>query len=257
MKLKKFLSFFIFILFFSETISWANSSTDFSYTQPPLFKWGFHQLPCDLAHDMKQSFWGVGGMVFVGGILTSAVLSKKDDRLITHFDDHPLFGKKGDDIFGLAGSPYTMAGLAVVGWGTGRLIKDDKFKMATESFLEAFFLTESITLLTKEAFRRDRPNGQSLGFPSAHTSGVFSLASVLEVMYGPAVGLPSYALASVVGLSRIDSKDHFVSDVVMGAFIGGVIGWGTAEFHKKRYLPVEISTSVSQNSYNLSIYRQF
>jgi len=212
------------------------SPRSYDYEQPKLGRWVAHDLPYDLWGDTKKSFWGWGGAAFVAGSILSASLVKQDDDIQKHFDGNPIFDHTGDRVIGAIASPYALAGVSVLGWGIGRAVKNVKFKSASESFLEAFFLSESLTLLGKTAFGRDRPNGGSLGFPSAHTAGAFSLASVLEVHYGPLVGIPAYAGASLVGLSRLDGNDHFTSDVIMGAVIGGVIGWGTASFHKNKML---------------------
>jgi membrane-associated phospholipid phosphatase len=60
--------------------------------------------------------------------------------------------------------------------------------------------------------------------PSGHTSTAFSLATVAERHYGWKVGVPAYVFASSIGLSRIESKRHHLSDVVAGAALGVIVG---------------------------------
>jgi hypothetical protein len=42
--------------------------------------------------------------------------------------------------------------------------------------------------------------------------------------YGWRVGVPAYVLASGIGLSRIESNRHHLSDVLAGATIGLIVG---------------------------------
>ena len=45
-----------------------------------------------------------------------------------------------------------------------------------------------------------------------------------EAHYGWKVGVPSYAAAAAIGLSRITTNKHHLSDVLAGATIGYVTG---------------------------------
>lgn len=65
--------------------------------------------------------------------------------------------------------------------------------------------------------------GQS--FPSSHTIQAFSLASVISAHADqPWVTGLSYGLAGLVGLSRVEQRQHFLSDVVASAVIGTFVG---------------------------------
>ena len=54
------------------------------------------------------------------------------------------------------------------------------------------------------------------------------MAATIEEYYGPEYGLPAYLLAGTISWSRIDDRDHDVSDVVFGAVLGYVIGKSVA-----------------------------
>jgi membrane-associated phospholipid phosphatase len=64
------------------------------------------------------------------------------------------------------------------------------------------------------------------GFPSGHTIGAVSLATIFARRYRRHRWVPwlAYGLAGVVGFSRMTRSDHFPSDVFAGAFLGYVIG---------------------------------
>jgi membrane-associated phospholipid phosphatase len=50
------------------------------------------------------------------------------------------------------------------------------------------------------------------------------LAAVVERHYGRKAGLPAYALASAVGVSRLQRNKHYLSDVLAGATLGYILG---------------------------------
>gem|GEM_PF-2600060 len=99
----------------------------------------------------------------------------------------------------------------------------------------AYTVNAVSTVLLKAAVNSQRPdpdfNGGQFGFPSYHASSTFTIASVLNEYYGWHVGLPAYAVAGMVGWSRIDKRDHDLSDVVFGAALGYVIGTSVAKHH--------------------------
>ena len=81
------------------------------------------------------------------------------------------------------------------------------------------------TVALKEAFPTWRPDrSDRKSFPSGHTSLSFAAASTLHNRYGWEVGVPAYALASFVGVSRVEAKKHRWGDVLAGAAIGITAG---------------------------------
>ncbi len=74
----------------------------------------------------------------------------------------------------------------------------------------------------------------SLPGPAA-TSSAFTAAAVLNEYYGPWVGVPSLALAGLVGYQRIDSRVHDFSDVVFGAMMGYIVGTSIARNDKAEF----------------------
>ena len=80
-------------------------------------------------------------------------------------------------------------------------------------------VTLGITHGLKIAIDRKRPNGGGQSFPSGHTAAAFSGAAYLHFRYGWEYGLPAYAVASVVAISRVKADKHHVTDVVGGAAI--------------------------------------
>ena len=56
-------------------------------------------------------------------------------------------------------------------------------------------------------------------FPSGHTAGAILMAFLLSSGY-PALAVPAFGLAALIGLSRIYNGIHYPSDVLAGAVLG-------------------------------------
>jgi hypothetical protein len=85
----------------------------------------------------------------------------------------------------------------------------------------------------KYSFGRERPyQGNGAGhfssggtsFPSEHSAAAWSIAGIIAHEYpGRLPKLFAYGLATTVSLSRIQSRDHFPSDVLVGSALGYLI----------------------------------
>lgn len=123
------------------------------------------------------------------------------------------------------GKLYVLAGSSLMTYAVGHLIHKPHLANTGIYMIEALTTTEFITLFTKLSAQRTRPDkSNNLSFPSGHTSGVFTIASVLDKRYGYKVGIPSYLVAGFVGLSRVKTQRHFPTDVIAGAALGVIIG---------------------------------
>jgi membrane-associated phospholipid phosphatase len=130
----------------------------------------------------------------------------------------------------------------------GRFAPQGKFRATTYDFAQAMIVTGAYTGILKYSVQRERPDGSdSLSFPSGHTSAAFSLAGVASHHYGWKVGVPMYALATGIGLSRIESDRHHLSDVIAGATLGLIVGRTVTRLDgerpaKKRFVSVGPAT---------------
>ncbi|KQX25147.1 phosphatase PAP2 family protein [Sphingomonas sp. Root1294] len=78
----------------------------------------------------------------------------------------------------------------------------------------------------KSMISERRPDGSDRhSFPSGHASFSYAAAASLENRYGWQVGLPAFALASFVGVARVEAKRHHWYDVAAGAAIGSASGF--------------------------------
>jgi membrane-associated phospholipid phosphatase len=130
----------------------------------------------------------------------------------------------------------------------GRFAPQGQFRSATYDFAQAMIVNAAYTGILKHTVQRTRPDGSdSLSFPSGHTSNAFSIATIAQHHYGWRVGVPAYALAGAIGLSRIERDRHHLSDVVAGATIGFLVGRTVSrldgqEAAKKRFVSIAPAT---------------
>lgn len=130
-----------------------------------------------------------------------------------------FFGSSGDFLASTA--PYS-----TVAYSLGR--RDNKQALIFSSATIAAIAT---TYTLKHFIHRCRPdqsNNQS--FPSGHTTLAFSSAIFLQRQYGSKIGIPALVVASYVGYTRIKTKRHHFTDVLVGAAIS--IGVEFAVHHK-------------------------
>jgi membrane-associated phospholipid phosphatase len=77
----------------------------------------------------------------------------------------------------------------------------------------------------KSMVGRTRPDGSDTrSFPSGHTSGAFTISTILSRRHGWKVGIPAFGLATFTAIARMEDNRHYFSDVVAGAAIGIAVG---------------------------------
>jgi len=122
------------------------------------------------------------------------------------------------------GSGVVQLGSAAATYAIGRAFAKPCVASVGADLIRAQLVSQALTMGMKVAFQRERPDGSSLGFPSGHTSMTFASATVLQRHFGWKVGVPAFAVATYVGVSRIQTQRHYASDVVFGAAIGIMAG---------------------------------
>ncbi|MDA3896418.1 MAG: phosphatase PAP2 family protein, partial [Desulfobacteraceae bacterium] len=138
-----------------------------------------------------------------------------------------LLSFKAQDVYGDEPVPGTgdilQLAIPAVAWGSTFAYGDSEGR---NQFYKSAAACLAITHGLKFAVGEQRPNGHSKdSFPSGHTSASFFGASFIQRRYGWKFGAPAYLLASYVGWSRVETKAHYVHDVLAGAAIGVVCSY--------------------------------
>lgn len=123
------------------------------------------------------------------------------------------------------GGGYIQAGGAVATYVIGRLAHHKATAHIGADLVRSQALSGFLTHGVKRIVRRDRPQASSsssasFSFPSAHASSTWTSATVLWRHLGWKVGVPAAAVATLVSASRVEQRQHFMSDVAFGAAIG-------------------------------------
>jgi len=202
----------------------------------------FKGLPSDFVHLADPSSLLILGST--GG--ASLALHPKDQSIALKTNDPDQFYSAGD-LLG-QGALHAAAGLAV--YVGGRMSHSERVGQLGVDLLQAQIVSGLITDGLKVAANRTRPDGARYSFPSGHSSSAFATASVLQRRYGWKVGVPSYAVASYVGASRIAGSHHYVTDVLFGAGIG--IAAGRATTFQLRGANVSVNPTIARNSASLN-----
>lgn len=131
------------------------------------------------------------------------------------------FGHAGET----AGTLSTVVPLGLGLFAAGQATADTRFRALTYDLAQSAIVTGIYTDVLKRSVGRVRPDGSNArSFPSGHTSNAFAWATVAQHHYGSRAGVPVYAAATLIGLSRIERDKHHLSDVVAGAALGLVVG---------------------------------
>jgi membrane-associated phospholipid phosphatase len=112
-------------------------------------------------------------------------------------------------------------------------------------------LTLGTTYGLKYTVNETRPDGKSQSFPSAHTSISFASAEFMRKRYGWEYGIPAYAAATFVAVSRVESKNHYTHDVLAGA----AIGIASSYIFTRPYKGWHIQPEVDQKRYGIRLGR--
>lgn len=152
-------------------------------------------------------------LITVGAVATAIdgmndfhLFSRKDSVNRIHIDDYMEWG--------------------MLGWVfVCDLMGQEKHNWVDQLFLTA--LAEGINggavQWLKKGVHVDRPDGRPRSFPSGHTANAFLGAHVAYKEFkdsSPWLAYSGYALATMVGVSRIYNNRHWVADVLAGAGIG-------------------------------------
>jgi membrane-associated phospholipid phosphatase len=228
-------------------------------------------FPYRLTPWLDGSLAVVGAGLLAGGVavgngqvpLTPAEIGALDPAQVNGFDRSaarqwsPGAGTASDVlVYTLLASPVA---LVVSPPGSGAVLT------VAAMYGEALLVGNGATSLLKSAIGRTRPfayndnpdipasDKQSLtarrSFPSGHTMHAVTAAVFLSTVYGklhptsslrPWIWAGSMTAAGTVGYLRYRAGDHFPTDVIAGAALGGLVGWAVPRLHERDDVQVAI-----------------
>jgi PAP2 superfamily len=119
----------------------------------------------------------------------------------------------------------------------GAVFNHENMRESGRDAIEAGVLAYVVdTLVIKRAVGRERPfesNGRTVfvpgsshdSFPSGHATEAFAVASVISARSKSwIIPVIAYSAATIVAIDRVNTRDHFASDVLAGAFLGSAVG---------------------------------
>jgi membrane-associated phospholipid phosphatase len=203
---------------FAQEVKLFRSSFTYGVTSPS--RWTFETV---------RTIAGAGGFV--------VALSSQDDR----FRDIMTRNRSAalDDVASVVQPLGMEASLPIVGVFllTGVVLDNEKARnVGAEALASSLVAGGIVTPTLKLAFGRSRPRDReepytfapftgAESFPSGHTTQAFAIASVIASEYDATwVQVSAYGLASLVGIARMYTGAHFISDVAAGAMIGTAVG---------------------------------
>lgn len=175
----------------------------------------------------------IGGAIATGLLL--ATKTQTVDKVQADMSGHKPFGdyaKYGDYMGQLVPNILYIGGMMAHSYSSDSVTSSERAGLMFKATAYAGLTTN----ILKRAVGEERPNGgDNLSFPSGHTTTAFAFASVVAAEHGMGYGSWAYALATFVGLSRINDNAHHLHDVIAGASIGAAYGYALhAQLERKR-----------------------
>ncbi len=209
----------------------------------------FNALP-EYGYDgMKNAFTDKTNLAVIGSAgLSSLLVHQFDEELQDYAQTNGLLPERLAQFGDLYGGTWSALILPVSVIITSKSSNDTNKEMLQklDYSVSALVANGITTILLKEIIGRKRPNGEDYrSMPSGHSSNSFTVAAVVNEIYGKEAGAVAYLLAGITGISRIHHNKHYLSDVLIGAGFGIIIGRGFAKTYNRYKKTSEFNLSVS------------
>ncbi len=208
-------------------------------------------LPQAILHDQidmwtspsKARFSDATWLVPLGGLTAALFVTDSDYSRHLSNDPNTLLRYRHISDYGTYSMAGGAGGLYFLGLLTHNEHQRESGFLSGEAAVDSLIAVEALKFATgRQRPMQDNGNGQfwkgGSSFPSEHSAAVWSIAGIMAHEYpSPLMKFLSYGMASVVSVSRINAKQHFPSDVLVGAAIGYLISEYVYRKHHKPDLP--------------------
>jgi len=182
---------------------------------------------------------GVASILYTNdqAILDAAVRNRNEQGMKQVVDA----GQKVEPL-GLMGrtNPYYMGALAA-----GYVLNVPPMRTVALEILESHMIAGGVRNVAKIVVGRHHPYdnqgpyafefGVGTSFPSGHTSVGYELATILTMnTHSVPVGVASYGLATALAVQRVESRNHWASDVFVAGVYGTLIAHTVVKQHNMR-----------------------
>lgn len=172
------------------------------------------------------------------------------------------------DTHGEVSFEYILAGLPVSMLAGGIILRDTKLLQTGRLMIESYLFASIITQAAKRVFGRERPytsegpsefewfqpGSANHSFPSGHTTAAFAVMTVLAKQYSSWwVKIPAYTIAASVAFQRIQSNNHWGTDVIVGGAIGYLVGSALVNRYNEQILNSSFSAYLYANGVGVMI----
>jgi membrane-associated phospholipid phosphatase len=196
---------------------------------PPPDRNPFIYVAHNLGRDLRD-FAGLETLVILGGGGAAAIVAgRSDDRVDRWTLKSPI--PSWTAIGRVGGDGWMQGAIAAGTWAAGTVLEHPLTTHVGNDLIRAQMLNMVTTRALKIAVNRRRPSGGGHALPSGHASATFTTAGVVHRHFGWKAGVPAYAAASFVGLTRVRDRSHWVSDTVFGAAMGVAAAWTVTRGH--------------------------
>jgi len=191
-----------------------------------IFKSDLRGAPAALWRGTKYSFYNAQNLVVLTLALGADRLVREtlDEKVREDFRRENTSLHETGDFGSVIGNPALHVGLAGAWYFYSVNYRDAKQHEFSKTMLEALTVNALATGLLKVSMHDRAPNDELWGWPSGHMSSSMTFASVIHEYYGWKAAVPLYLLAGYSGATRLEDREHDLSDLVFGGALGWVIG---------------------------------
>ena len=208
-------------------------------------------LPRQILHDQigmwtspsKVRFSDATWLVPLGGLTAAFFVTDSDYSRHLSNDPSTLTNFRHFSEYGAYSMAAGAAGTYFLGLVSHNEHQRESGFLSGEAAIDSLIAVEALKFATgRQRPYQNNANGEfwksGASFPSEHSAGAWAIAGIMAHEYpSPFMRFLSYGMATAVSVSRIEAKQHFPSDVLIGAAIGYLTSEYVYRQHHKPSLP--------------------